>query len=139
MVYDMIYGFIPAGSAGAGPFTPKPPFWERPTFFIWPAASADPAAEEARFAAEDPGNFAGVKKDMDRSRGTLTRTGKLCYLSTFVFLGQYSWQQSRFAMLRRCPHNGAGVGDKKDMDRSRGTVTRTGALCYVCTCCCLVL
>jgi hypothetical protein len=64
-----------AGSAGAGPFTPKPPFWERPTFFIWPAASADPAAEEARFAAEDPGNFAGVKKDMDRSRGTLTRTG----------------------------------------------------------------
>jgi hypothetical protein len=27
---------IPAGSAGAGPFTPKPPFWELPTFFIWP-------------------------------------------------------------------------------------------------------
>jgi hypothetical protein len=75
---------VPAGSAGAGPFTPKPPFWERPTFFIWPAAAADPAAEEARFAAEDAANFAGVKRDMDRSRGTLTRTGALHFI--FIFL-----------------------------------------------------
>eukprot|EP00882_Tetradesmus_deserticola_P003731 GHRQ01003946.1.p1 GENE.GHRQ01003946.1~~GHRQ01003946.1.p1 ORF type:complete len:361 (+),score=156.95 GHRQ01003946.1:38-1084(+) len=65
---------VKGGAAGAGPFTPKPPFWERPTFFIWPAACSDPAAEEARFAAEDPANFAGVKREMDRSRGTLTRT-----------------------------------------------------------------
>ncbi|KAF8056140.1 AK1 [Scenedesmus sp. PABB004] len=60
--------------AGGGPFTPKPPFWERPTFFVWPAASADPAAEEARFVAELPDAFAGAKADADRSRGTLTRT-----------------------------------------------------------------
>lgn len=36
--------------------------------------------EEARFAAEDPANFAGVKRDMDRSRGTLTRTGGFLYI-----------------------------------------------------------
>jgi L-ascorbate peroxidase len=65
---------VKSGAAGAGPFTPKPPFWERPTFFVWPAASADPAAEEARFASEMPDAFAGVKRDSDRSRNTLTRT-----------------------------------------------------------------
>uniref|UniRef100_A0A383W9J5 Plant heme peroxidase family profile domain-containing protein n=1 Tax=Tetradesmus obliquus TaxID=3088 RepID=A0A383W9J5_TETOB len=78
---------VKEGSAGAGPFTPKPPFWERPTFFIWPAAAKDPAAEEARFAAEDPANFAGVKRDMDRSRGTLTRTDyEVEFINTFTKL-----------------------------------------------------
>lgn len=30
--------------AGDGPFSPKPPFWERPAFVTWTAASKDPAA-----------------------------------------------------------------------------------------------
>jgi hypothetical protein len=32
------------GSDQAGPFTPKPPFWERPAFVTWCAAAKDPAA-----------------------------------------------------------------------------------------------
>eukprot|EP00879_Flechtneria_rotunda_P028031 GHRR01030105.1.p1 GENE.GHRR01030105.1~~GHRR01030105.1.p1 ORF type:complete len:106 (+),score=35.69 GHRR01030105.1:837-1154(+) len=62
------------GGAAPGLFAPKAPFWERPTFVIWPAASKDPAATEQRFVTEDPANFAGPKRDFDRSKATLTRT-----------------------------------------------------------------
>lgn len=58
-----------------GPFTPKPPFWERVAFVVWPAQSLDPAAEEERMAAADP-TFADYKKSYDMSRRTLTRTSK---------------------------------------------------------------
>jgi hypothetical protein len=52
-----------------------------------PAAAAAPAAapaaaSEARFVAEDPATFKGYKTDYDRSRSTLTRTGRegLCVI-----------------------------------------------------------
>lgn len=61
------------GSTG-GPFGQLPPLWDRPAFSLWTAASADPAAEEARFAAEDPKAFKGIKEAYDRSRKTITRT-----------------------------------------------------------------
>lgn len=55
------------------PFAPKAPFWERPMFVLWTAAAADPAAEEARFAAAAP-IFADLKSKYDYSKRTLTRT-----------------------------------------------------------------
>lgn len=58
---------------GGGPFAPKPPFWEKPGFLIWTAAHPDPAAEEERFAAFSS-QYAGIKKDYDVSRKTVTRT-----------------------------------------------------------------
>lgn len=109
-----------AGSAGAGPFTPKPPFWERPAFFIWPAAAQDPAAEEARWVAEDPANFTGAKKDCDRSRGTLTRTGEA---SEFQGLWWLCFVFVEVAVAED-PANFTRV--KKHCDRSRGMRTRTG-------------
>ncbi len=44
-------GTTEAQRKSAGPFSPKPPFNERPTFVLWPATRPDPAAEEARFVA----------------------------------------------------------------------------------------
>jgi hypothetical protein len=58
----------------SGPFAPKAPFWEKPGFVLWTAAAADPAAEEARFVAEDAATYAGLKKEFDMSRATITRT-----------------------------------------------------------------
>eukprot|EP00879_Flechtneria_rotunda_P011362 GHRR01011867.1.p1 GENE.GHRR01011867.1~~GHRR01011867.1.p1 ORF type:complete len:324 (+),score=114.29 GHRR01011867.1:58-1029(+) len=72
------------GGAAPGLFAPKAPFWERPTFVIWPAASKDPAATEQRFVTEDPANFAGPKRDFDRSKATLTRTGLLRHLALCI-------------------------------------------------------
>lgn len=73
-----IVGFMKQLGAKPGakdsPFSPKPPFWERPAFVMWTAASKDPAAAEARFVSEDPATFTPFKKDYDRSRNTLTRT-----------------------------------------------------------------
>ncbi|KAG2487468.1 hypothetical protein HYH03_013890 [Edaphochlamys debaryana] len=63
---------VKPGSQGSGPFAPKPPFWERPTFVLWNAAAADTEAEETRFAAEKA--YSGVKPTYDRSRRTVTRT-----------------------------------------------------------------
>jgi len=60
--------------AGAGPLTPKPPFWEKPGYLIWTAAADDSAAEAARLASANPQAFEGIKKNYDRSRATYTRT-----------------------------------------------------------------
>lgn len=58
-----------------GPFSAKPPFWERPGFVMWTAAALDPAAEEERFVAANP-DYASIKKSYDISRVTVTRTGR---------------------------------------------------------------
>lgn len=58
------------GGFGAG----KPPFWERPTFLLWSGAQPDPAAAEASLAADE--DFKNWKTKYDRSRRTVTRTGK---------------------------------------------------------------
>ncbi|GFR53080.1 hypothetical protein Agub_g15788, partial [Astrephomene gubernaculifera] len=63
-----------AGNPLAALFAPRPTFWERPSLVLWTAAAADPAAEEARFVAEDGAAFAGAKTNYDRSRRTVTRT-----------------------------------------------------------------
>ena len=41
---------------------------------MWTGAATDPAAEEARLAAASK-TYAGIKKDYDSSRKTITRTG----------------------------------------------------------------
>lgn len=51
-----------------GPFSVKAPFWERPTFLLWPAAQDDPKAAEEAFAA-DPA-FEPWKNKYDQSRST---------------------------------------------------------------------
>lgn len=56
-----------------GFLSPKPQFWERPAFLMWTGAATDPAAEEARLAAASK-TYAGIKKDYDSSRKTITRT-----------------------------------------------------------------
>jgi L-ascorbate peroxidase len=61
--------------AGGGPFSAKPPFWERPHFVLWTAAALDPAAEEERLLAAAPDAYKGAKGTYDRSRRTVTRTG----------------------------------------------------------------
>lgn len=61
-----------ANKGESGPFAGKPPFGERQTFLLWTAAQPDPAAAEAKLAA-DP-DFAAWKKKYDRSRKTVTRT-----------------------------------------------------------------
>ncbi len=60
--------------AGSGPFTPKPPFWDKPGFLIYTASAADPEAEEQRFVSAAPDVYAGIKKQLDQSRRTVTRT-----------------------------------------------------------------
>ena len=61
-------------SDGPALLTPKPPFWERPTFVLYTAAAPSPSDEEARFA-ETSKEFAGLKRKYDISRNTVTRTG----------------------------------------------------------------
>lgn len=61
-------------SDGPGFLTPKPPFWERPTFVLVTAAAPNPAAEEARFAGYSK-DYASLKRKYDISRNTVTRTG----------------------------------------------------------------
>ncbi len=61
-------------SDGPGFLTPKPPFWERPTFVLFTAAAPNPTAEEARFAEADK-VYTGLKRKYDISRNTVTRTG----------------------------------------------------------------
>ncbi|PNH10155.1 Thylakoid lumenal protein, chloroplastic, partial [Tetrabaena socialis] len=71
-------------------FAPKPTFWERPAFVLWTGAADEPAAEEARFLAEDPA-FKGYKENYDRSRKTVTRTDYevdfIDYFTTLASLG----------------------------------------------------
>lgn len=62
------------GQGTGAPFAPKAPFWERPTFVLWPAVTSDPSATEVTFATEDPSAFAEWKKKYDASRRTTTRT-----------------------------------------------------------------
>ncbi|KAK9846334.1 hypothetical protein WJX81_001801 [Elliptochloris bilobata] len=64
-------GTDPKGQGG--PFSPKPLFWERPTFVLWTAAQEDPEAAEQAFAAASP-TYADLKQKYDRSRKTVTRT-----------------------------------------------------------------
>jgi hypothetical protein len=58
----------------SGPFSAKPPFWEKPGFVLWTAAALDPAAEEARFVAAAPDAYSGIKRSYDTSRASTTRT-----------------------------------------------------------------
>ena len=58
-----------------GPLKRRPPFWERVSFVLATAAASDPAAAELAFAAADA-DYAGWKKNYDRSRKTVTRTGE---------------------------------------------------------------
>ncbi|KAL6762520.1 heme peroxidase [Haematococcus lacustris] len=60
--------------AGANPFSPKAPFWERPAFLLWTASAPDPEAEEQRFAEAFPDPFKDIKRSFDISRRTVTRT-----------------------------------------------------------------
>lgn len=54
-----------------GPFSKKPPFYERVSFLFWTAAQPDPAAAEAKLA-EDP-VFRQYKEKYDRSRAQTFR------------------------------------------------------------------
>lgn len=75
-------GVAPGANVGGGFFSPKPPFWERPTLVLWAAAASDPAAEEERFVAAEPSIFKGYKQNYDRSRKTVTRTDyEVCIFS----------------------------------------------------------
>ena len=71
------------GGFGAG----KAPFWERPTFVLWSGAQPDPEAAENALAADE--DFQNWKKKYDRSRRTVTRTGK--QLSTAEQMQQW-WE-----------------------------------------------
>lgn len=62
-----------SGNSGLGPFSPKPPFWEKPAFLIWAATSRDPAAEEAKLESYSQ-VYADIKRQYDRSRDTISRT-----------------------------------------------------------------
>lgn len=55
----------------SGPFTPKPPFWERYGFLVWTASQPDPAKAEEKLATIP--EYAVWKKEYDRSRRTVTR------------------------------------------------------------------
>lgn len=54
-----------------GPLGKKAPFWERPTFLLWTAAQADPAAAEEEFAALP--EYEVWKTKYDQSRNTTFR------------------------------------------------------------------
>ncbi|GAX84388.1 hypothetical protein CEUSTIGMA_g11810.t1 [Chlamydomonas eustigma] len=71
--YFAALGAKPGNGSGLGPFSPKPPFWEKPAFLIWTAASRDPSAEEAKLEAYSQ-VYADIKKQYDRSRDTVSRT-----------------------------------------------------------------
>ena len=55
----------------SGPFAPKAPFWERPTFLLWTASTGDAAGSEEAFGQLD--GFAAWKAKYDKSRSTTYR------------------------------------------------------------------
>jgi hypothetical protein len=55
---------------------------------LWTAAQPDPAKAEQEFAAADP-EFASLKNKYDRSRSTVTRTGKVSHLPTLGYQNSF--------------------------------------------------
>lgn len=59
-----------------GYFSAKPPFGPRQAFILYTASSSDPAKTEEDWVAADPEKFTKLKKAYDKSRRSVTRTGK---------------------------------------------------------------
>lgn len=90
--------------AGSGPFTPKPPFWDKPGFLVWTAAAENPEAEEERFVAALPDVYAGYKKSFDQSRRTVTRTDyEVDFAETYNKLTSLGAKFNKNAYLYRVP------------------------------------
>ena len=118
-----VVSHLTAGWAGKGFFAPKAPFWEKPGFIVWTGAQVGPccglqamgvAAAHSHFQAQLP-------FFLKQPAGCAKPATALCMLSVLAAQEDPTAAEEKFAAA-----GGQYAGIKKDADRSRKTVTRTG-------------